>query len=418
MEKFVAAVKRLDKKQSYVLACSYGPDSMCLFDLLLRNDIDFVVAHVNYHRRPEANQETKDLRAYCDEKKVPFYLKNVKYRTTNGNFQAWARERRYQFFKEVCQCVNTDSVLMAHQEDDVIETYIMQKQRNSDVFNYGILARSSVLDVNIIRPLLGFSKLDIIQYCKDHNVPFAIDSSNTDTKYTRNRIRADVVSKLTIEQRKGLLQEICLLNESLVKRKEELANQFSPFTIVSASAVEELNSHDKYFVMYRVVTRAIPPRKFNPPLYKSIERMIASKKPNASIKLTSNIHLIKEYGSLYIANLKKIKPYSIQVRSPQVVHTDYFKADLKFEMPHRNLSYDDWPITIRSFKSGDVYEIGDYRTQVRRLFIDWKVPSVMRAVWPIVTNKEGKIIYIPRYNRDYDTRKDTDFMVYFPHIEQ
>ena len=418
MDRFQKAISCLNKSQRYVLACSFGPDSMCLFDLLYKNSIDFVVAHVNYHARLESNQETKDLRDYCDKRHIPFFLKDVKYQKRYGNFQSWAREKRYLFFKEVCQVVGTSNVLIAHQEDDVIETFFIQKQRNAEVFSYGILTNSIVLDTNIIRPLLELTKTDIEQYCVENRVPFSLDSSNLEKKYTRNKLRIEVVAKLSKEERKKIIAEIDNLNAELVERKEELEKMYSPFNMIDVEELKQLNKHDLYFVVYRMVTKAIPPRKFTPQLYKIINRLIFSMKPNGQHKLSATISVVKEYGTLYIANLKKIKSYSIQVRSPQVVNTDYFKIELEKEMPHRNISSSDWPIVIRSAKPNDKYQIADYEVTVRRLFIDWKVPTIMRQVWPIIVNKDGKILYIPRYRENYDTTQTTDFIVYFPHIEK
>ena len=418
MDKYQEAIQTIDKTKRYVLACSYGPDSMCLFDLLVKNNIDFVVAHVNYHKRPEAAKETNDLREYCDHLEVPFFLKDAKYQRRYGNFQAWAREKRYKFFKEVCQVAGTSFVLMAHQEDDVIETFLLQKQRNSQVFSYGILANSLVLDTTIVRPLLELTKADIFEYCHNNNVPYAIDSSNLEKNYSRNRLRIDIVSRYSREQRKEIIDEINALNDGLVRRKDELTEKLFPFDMISVADLENLNEHDLYFVIYKMVTKDIPPRKFTLPLYKSIRKLVASSRPNGVLKLSVNTSLIKEYGKLYIANLRKIKPYSIQIRSPQIVNTDYFKIELSREMPHRNITASDWPITIRTAKPGDKYIINDYEVQVRRLFIDWRVPSIMRQVWPIVTSKDGTILYIPRYREDYDITKATDFIVYFPHIER
>ena len=60
----------LDKNKKYLLACSYGPDSMYLFSLLLKEGYNFSAAHVNYHFRKESDDEEKALRKYCYENNV------------------------------------------------------------------------------------------------------------------------------------------------------------------------------------------------------------------------------------------------------------------------------------------------------------------------------------------------------------
>ena len=67
----------LDKKETYLLACSYGPDSMALLNLLLNGGYNFAVAHVNYGLREEARFETENLVDFCSKNSIKIYVKNV-----------------------------------------------------------------------------------------------------------------------------------------------------------------------------------------------------------------------------------------------------------------------------------------------------------------------------------------------------
>ena len=114
-------------KMKLVAACSGGPDSMALFDLCRQEGIQVVCAHVNYHHRPTADRDEKIVKEYCERYQIPFevlYTVN-----TTENYQNWAREVRYAFLSEVIQKYQCDGVVVAHQEDDMIETYLYQKQR-------------------------------------------------------------------------------------------------------------------------------------------------------------------------------------------------------------------------------------------------------------------------------------------------
>ena len=93
---------KFDKTKTYILACSFGPDSMALFNMLLKQEYKFVVCHVNYNTRKESNYEAKSLHEFCKKHNIEMYLKSVKYSQEDGNFEAWAREVRYSFFKEIC----------------------------------------------------------------------------------------------------------------------------------------------------------------------------------------------------------------------------------------------------------------------------------------------------------------------------
>ena len=77
----------------------------------------------------------------------------------------------------------------------------------------------------------------------------------------------------------------------------------------------------------------------------------------------------------------------------------------------RNITLPDYPITIRNAKSDDVIEILNYSKELRRMFIDWKMPISLRNRWPVILNKDGKIIYVPRYLKDFVIPANSNFYV-------
>jgi tRNA(Ile)-lysidine synthase len=118
---------KLDRDKRYLLACSYGPDSMALFSVLVRDKYMFAVAHVNYGLRgKESDLETGNLIQYCKDKNKECFVRKINGKNIKGNFQNAARKIRYEFFKEIAETHNFDVLLTAHHADDVIETYLMQ----------------------------------------------------------------------------------------------------------------------------------------------------------------------------------------------------------------------------------------------------------------------------------------------------
>ena len=111
----------------------------------------------------------------------------------SGNFQNWAREVRYQFFYEVMMKHQCDGVVIAHHEDDVIETYLFQKQRKMIPECFGIAEKTEIQGCPIFRPLLQMTKKNLIEYCDEHQVPYGHDETNDSDLYTRNRIRHQIV---------------------------------------------------------------------------------------------------------------------------------------------------------------------------------------------------------------------------------
>lgn len=89
----------ISKDEYVVLACSYGPDSMCLLDLLRKCELKVVVAHVNHKVRSESDEEYRLLEEYCKKSNIPFEGMSI-LEEINGNFESKAREIRYNFLKK------------------------------------------------------------------------------------------------------------------------------------------------------------------------------------------------------------------------------------------------------------------------------------------------------------------------------
>lgn len=86
-----------------LVAVSGGPDSMALMDYLERQDVDYVVCHVNYRHRPTADRDENIVRQWCKEHNREIRVLYPVY--TKGNFEGWARDVRYQFFKDTAKGV-------------------------------------------------------------------------------------------------------------------------------------------------------------------------------------------------------------------------------------------------------------------------------------------------------------------------
>ena len=167
----------LEKNKKYLLACSFGPDSMALFDMLYKEGYKFAVAHVDYHLREESTDEEIALRNYCLVNGIGIYVKSVTEDLGDSNLEKKCRDIRYNFFIDIVKEKGFDALLVAHQEDDLIETYLMQKRRKNLVNYFGIKEISYFTDVEIIRPLLKYRKGELLMYCKMFNVPYAIDKA-------------------------------------------------------------------------------------------------------------------------------------------------------------------------------------------------------------------------------------------------
>ena len=158
----------LDKNKRYLLACSYGPDSMALFHMLRVGGYRFDAAIVNYHLRKESDSEVAGLLDYASKYDIKVYTLDDGSKT-KGNIEAHCRSVRYRFFKDLCEKNGYEAVLTAHHQDDHIETYLMQKERQNCPIYYGIKEISEIYGVRVARPLLSFSKSDLVKICEENH---------------------------------------------------------------------------------------------------------------------------------------------------------------------------------------------------------------------------------------------------------
>ena len=230
----------LESNKKYLLACSFGPDSMALFDMLEKSRINFSVAHVNYNLRPESSNETRDLLTYCKSKNIEIFIEENDVKIKK-NVEEKCREIRYEFFNEIYHKCGFDALLIAHNQDDHIETYLMQQKRKNLVLFYGISCKTSLFSMNVIRPLLGFKKSSLQSYCDENSVPYCIDLSNLGDDFLRNQIRHNIVEKLSDNERNKILKEIDDKNSYL----KSVLNKVAAFN--SCNVLDLLKVEDEVF---------------------------------------------------------------------------------------------------------------------------------------------------------------------------
>lgn len=381
----------LTKEKHYLLGCSGGPDSMALFHMLLANNINFDVAFVNYHKRKESVIEEEAVRNYCKKNNIKFHLLSAKEEVVEGNFQAWAREFRYDFFKRLVKEYNYDSILIAHHKDDLLETYIFQKTRGGIYSYYGLKKEGTYKGIKVLRPLLAYRKDNLLEYCKDNNVPYFIDSSNLKDDYSRNKIRHEIVSKLSDTQIVEILSEIekdNLINEEEKKK----ANNY--LKNGNGNVEEFLKLDDK--VRQRVLFMLCSEYKvdISGREIKAIIDFLSSSK-NGELQLVEDIFVFKDYESFYISNKSNFE-YEYIIEKECVFDNEFIYLDLINGKKELFIKGDPYPLKVCKPKKDEVVRIGNIDKKVNRLFIDEKISNKDRSIWPVIKDKNGKIIFFPR----------------------
>lgn len=182
----------------FLVACSGGIDSVVLVNLLARLNLNFVIAHCNFQLRGFES----DLDAYFVEDLARKIKRKVIIKDFNAeahaeekrlSIQLAARELRYQWFAKLLDQYQLIKLVTAHQSDDNLETFLINLSRGTGLDGLtGIPERNAFLS----RPLLPFSRDDIMAYAQKEHLQWREDLSNEEDKYLRNKIRHDVVPAL------------------------------------------------------------------------------------------------------------------------------------------------------------------------------------------------------------------------------
>lgn len=404
------AVLDLLKNQKYVLACSFGPDSMALFDMALKEKFNFVVAHVNYHKRDISNFEEQEMKRACAEHNIVCHVLDTSSLVVQGNFQDWARRIRYEFFQKVAKIEKADAILVAHHMDDLLETYLMQQMRHNYVDYYGLKKETEISGVKVIRPLLRYTKKQLREYCELNAVPFSLDVSNDSDVYLRNKIRHQQISKMDLDAKIKLVNEIESKNQDIARQKEKLKEFIKKDTIFVEDFLS-LNQNEQTILMDLFLKSQKVNYHFSASHLKELVKALKQNKPNVFISVSKAHRLIREYDLLKICEKIVEGDYKYIMSEPSRLETPYFTIDLSKDLQRFHITKEDFPLTIRPVKCGDLSYINNIKKKVSRLYIDWKMPQELRSIWPLIFNKQDKLVYVHRYYGRFSVNDNKDFVV-------
>lgn len=220
VQKYIRDHEMLREGEKVIVAVSGGADSMALLDVLLRSGYECIVAHCNFHLRgAESDRDEAFVRQAAVELAerlphkpawlkdgLPIYVRDFDTkayaRATKQSIEMAARELRYQWFASLAQETGCRSVAVAHHMNDQAETILLHMRRGCGLkgmcgmWPVTILpVLDSELSVRVVRPLLCTTHDYICHYLKDiRGIEWVEDSTNSDTRYKRNAIRAELSS--------------------------------------------------------------------------------------------------------------------------------------------------------------------------------------------------------------------------------
>ncbi len=229
-----AACGPMPRESSLLLAVSGGADSMALLHaaagVAAGTGWTLAVGHVHHGwRGREADRDLDFVGEQARRLGLPFLSRHRDARAASRELrlspEAGARHVRYEALREMAAEARAGRIATAHQEDDVLESHLLARERRGGLARLAGPRESR--EDGVVRPLLSVSRAEILQYLAERGVSFRRDASNGDLRLSRNRIRRDV-AELAAGERLRLLDEITGLRRERDRLERDLAERVLP----------------------------------------------------------------------------------------------------------------------------------------------------------------------------------------------
>ena len=419
--------------ETLVVATSGGPDSMCLLSLLLKQknnkNLNLICAHVNHNLREESKAEAEMVKNFCTGNNITYEYYEIK--EYSGNTEDYARKQRYKFFEKLIKKYKANYLLTAHHGDDLMETILMRIARGSNLDGFkGFNKVDERKNYKLYRPLIYVTKEEILNYVNKHNIPYVIDRTNSEDTYTRNRFRKYVLPPLKKEN-KEIHKNFIKLSNTLEAYdnyvSEEAQKRIKKIYIKGKLNTEKFNKNKniiKQKIIYNILEKEY---KENISLIKenhvnAIIELLENKKPNLKLDLPQDKVFHKSYNEAYISKDEKTENYNFILENELKLPNNHtIKKIEKTEEKSNNvikLNSQDikLPLHIRNRKNGDKINLKGINgsKKIKDIFIDAKIPNKERRLYPILTDDNDIILWIPgikKSNLDNANTKNYDIIV-------
>lgn len=416
------------ENHTYLLAVSGGADSMVLASLFreMRDKMQdvrfgFQVAHINYKLRGEdSDLDQKVVQDFCEKNNIKFHLYEVsgKDEKPENSIQLWARELRYQFFKQIQEKEKLEFLVTAHHLNDQLETFVINLSKAAGINGLsGIPAN----DNNILRPLLSFSKEEIYEFAKENNIEFREDLSNKKNDYLRNKIRNEIVPKLLetndhflenfkksssyLNQTKDFVQhqireiekKLSVFNKEHIVLSKEKLNQESDFVKFEILKKYGFNQEEEIPKIFKAENRSSFFSK-DYQLMISRDELIISQKPEAgSQKLEKEMILIESFDfseNRIMINMKDM-----------MEDIDEINRSFEWDFDAEKLYF---PVRLRRQEDGDVFYPSGFsgKKKVSKFFRDEKLSILAKQKIWVLTDGDNSVLGIIPFRQDRRYAKD------------
>ena len=430
-----------------LVGVSGGPDSLALLHYLWKQrqkkDFYMVVAHVDHmFRGEESYNEAMFVGKFCENHNIEFRMKRINVpeyiKMTGKSSQVSSRECRYQFFAQVMEECQLTHLALAHHGDDQIETMLMRLTRGSTgSARAGIPFFRPFQSGFIFRPFLCLNRDEIEFYCEKNGLEPRRDPSNEKDVYLRNRFRKYVVPFLRkenphvhehfqrfseeLQEDEGFLKELTLQKMNTVWKEKKDDNITIDVDALQAMPKPLQRRAVQLILNYLYKKR---PESLSAIHISQVFSLLNSSHPSGSLDFPGGMKVIRSYGSCYFRfDYHEAEEYYFEFDGPGEcilpngdsiileetnrigAETDLFTLRLKKEEVT-------FPIIVRTRRPGDRMSVKGMEgtKKVKSIFIEKKIPVDKRNEWPIVTDGNQVILWLPGLKKSQAESKHDDGM--------
>lgn len=402
---------------SLLLGYSAGIDSSVLVHILeiLRSDFGFKLdlCHINHNFDKNSNLMMNHAKNIAELYNLKLYNYNYKY-DGNSNFEASARKFRYSIFNKIKDEYKYDFIITAHHYDDNIETLEM---RSDNKYSWTSMLGIKNKLRSVIRPLLSCSKQNIITYAQKNSIDYINDTSNDNISLLRNKVRLiDLPNKRLINPNYDKL--LYKYHKNALARLDNLIDKINTSNLVKASNSHIIIIYKKRISKFsqneiKVILQSLINDCFNQFITKTyggwlniFKYLNSNHKVNKFYQLDSKIRISTCAKYFYIDNIKNypINQLSIKLDSNNYWHEYKFYVEkVNYFNESKDCTFIIIPfivykkgIFVRKWDYGDTIKINENkRKKISDVFIDSKVPLVVKENYPLVCSGDNEIIWIP-----------------------
>lgn len=413
---FINKQLNLNEVDSVVIGVSGGPDSMALLYIMnqFKEKIGFkiICAHVNHNKRKESNDEQKKLEKYCNDNNIIFECIKIE-NWGDDNFHNEARTVRYNFFEEIVTMYSARYLMTAHQGDDLIETILMRIVRGSTLKGYSGFSRIvNKENYILVRPLITVTKAELEDFDNRNNIWYAIDSSNNEDHYTRNRYRHNILPFLKKEDpnvHKKFLKYSTILLENSEYIENEANKYFNKVFNNGNLNIDKFTQLEK--VLQNKIIYSILEKIYGDDLFvicdahvELIFNLINSNRSNSIVHLPNNLIVIKSYNELvFTYDDEQTDEYEIEISNMvslpngKIIEKVSDSSDTSNNTIRLYSGDISFPLYVRNKRNGDKIEVKGMNgtKKISDIFTNEKIKTSDRNSWPVVLDSENNIIWLP-----------------------